>query len=210
MAGRELGEKGDVAMEVFRGAEDQGDDGAGRVIDGAEQGHRRAPRFQPGELTAVEQDEGAHAQRGGPAPPIGPGAAPMLGREPERPADAADGGATDGHAVHLLQLLRRMAVIDVAVDRLQERRHAGPHGARQGAGGRLAPTAMAEAVDPFGPIPGFEALKLPDAEVRALRALRVGDLPRHRQSDQPRPRHFLPAHLDGLPSFHGVTFSLTS
>jgi hypothetical protein len=45
---------------------------------------------------------------------------------------------------------------------------------------------------------------LPDAEVRALR---VGELPRHGQLDQPRPRHFLPAHLDGLPSFHGVTFS---
>jgi hypothetical protein len=83
------------------------------------------------------------------------------------------------------------------------------HGGARAEGG-LAPPAVADAVDPLGAIPGLEALELPDAEVRALRALRIGDLPRYGQLDQPGPRHFLPAHLDGLPSSHGVTCSLTS
>ena len=54
-------EHGDVAVQVLGGTEVQGEDGAGGVVDGAEEGHGGPAVFEPGEGTAVELDEGAHA-----------------------------------------------------------------------------------------------------------------------------------------------------
>jgi hypothetical protein len=95
MVGRELVEQGDVAVQIFGGPEDQSHDRAGGVVDGSEECHRGTAGLQPGKLTAIEQHEGAHAPRGGPAAAVLAGAPPMLGRQPEGPADPPHRGPTD-------------------------------------------------------------------------------------------------------------------
>ena len=94
----------------------------------------------------------------------------MLGRGAEGPADPPHGGPADGEAFDLPELLGGVAVIDVAVDGLQQRRHPGAQRARQGPGGRLAAAAVEQAAQFLCPIPGLDPLELPDGQRGTRRA----------------------------------------
>jgi hypothetical protein len=56
----EAAQQGEIAVQVFGGAEVEGHDGARRVVDGAEE-QQAGACAEPVELAAVEQDEGAQA-----------------------------------------------------------------------------------------------------------------------------------------------------
>ena len=75
-------------MEVLVGPESQRQDGAGRVVDRAEQREVRAAGFEPGAGTAVDLDEGA--TRGFALAPaaVARGLAGALRRPPEAQSDA--------------------------------------------------------------------------------------------------------------------------
>src|SRR6516165_12833751 len=101
----DLLEEGDIAVQILGGAEVQGQDGAGRVVDRAEQGEAGPAPLEPVKGTAVELREAAHAGLGGPAGPVLPGAAAMFGGQAEGPADPPDGGPAHQQALDLAQLL---------------------------------------------------------------------------------------------------------
>jgi hypothetical protein len=203
-------QEGDVAVQVFGGPEVEGHDRAAGVVDGAEQRHCGAAILEPGELTAIEQNEGAHARGRRAAAAVLPGAPAVFGWLAEGPADPSHGGPADRQTFDLPEFLGGVAVIDVAVDGLQQRRHPGAQRAAQGPRGRLAAAAVKHAAQSLRPNRGLDPLELPDGQPGARRPLLVGDLPGQGQRDQPRSGHFFSAHSECLPCLHGVTFSRTS
>lgn len=170
----------------------------------AEQGEGLAGP-QPVERAAVVEDEGPLAGPAGAAGAVLPGAAGALGRQAPRPPEAAEGGAADGEALDLAELLGGMAVIEVLVGGLDERPH--PLAARDGQRPRRgpAPQAMDQAAHARRSIAGLEAAELPRAEGEGVGALGIGDLTSQGRLDQAGPGGLLPAHRDGLPCLHGRT-----
>jgi hypothetical protein len=110
----------------------QGQDGAGRIIDGAVQGERGPAGFEPREGARIELHEAAHL--GLTAPPGADLAAPALplGGQPEGATQAPHRGPAEHEALDLRQLLGGMAVVEPGVGALQQRGHA----ARTSAGSR--------------------------------------------------------------------------
>src|SRR5262249_36069262 len=91
--GEDLVQQGRVAVEVFGRAEVQGDDRGRRILDGAQQRHRRAPPLEPGEGTAVgvtvlEQGLDSQGEGRGQAPGRGLAAALMAQGAGSARADA--------------------------------------------------------------------------------------------------------------------------
>lgn len=205
VAGGELPEQGEIAMQIFRGPEVQGQDGAGRIVDRPEEDHGR-PRAEPVELTAVDEDEAAHRWVPGAAGPVLGGPAAPLRGQAERPAEAADRLATDREAFDVAELLGAVAVIEVPVRRLDELEHSVPDLALQRPGRGPAPEAVDQPPDPLGPIPGLEAAELPRGHVQGVGPRDRRDLPRYGQLHQARPPGLLATHRDGLPCLHGRTF----
>src|SRR5213593_92475 len=114
--GEELVEQGGVAMDVFGGAEVQGEDLRGRIVDGAEEHEGRRRGAEPGEGAAVDLHEAAAGGFGG-APAPGPGRAPRpLGWAPEGATESADGLATHPEAMLLIELLRQVSIVETDVD----------------------------------------------------------------------------------------------
>src|SRR6266852_7575366 len=64
VGGAERVKQGAVAVQVLGGAEDQGQAGAGSVVDRPMQGQDRAAVLEPGEEAGVELYEGAHLSFG--------------------------------------------------------------------------------------------------------------------------------------------------
>jgi hypothetical protein len=208
MAGRELVEQGQVAVQILLGAEEQGADGTGGVVDGAEQGETGAGP-EPVELTAVEEDEGPHARRRGAAGAVLAGPAAVLGGQAEGAADPADRAAADGEALELLELLGQVGVVEPAVGGLQQLSHPVADLDLQGAGRGAAPQAVEQPGRALGLVALFEAAELPHGHAQCLGALTVGDLARERRLHQAGPGHLLSAHSESLPCAHGGTFLLT-
>ena len=75
----------------------------------------RAPVFQPGKLAGVELHEGTPLGLGRPPGTARAGAPPALGGQPERPTQAAHRAATEPQALHLLQFLGDMAIVQPRV-----------------------------------------------------------------------------------------------
>ena len=138
MGDAELVQQGDVAVQVLGGTEVQGEHGAGGVVDGAVQGHLGAARLEPGKGAAVQLHEGAHPSLRGAARPVLAGTPPVLGRQPEGPADAADRGAAEPEPLELPQLLGDVAVVDVMVTSIGATWRRGPDRVRA-SGGRRGP-----------------------------------------------------------------------
>ena len=98
-------EDGGVAVQVLGGAEVQGEDGAGGIIDGAVQGHGGAAGLEPGKGAGVDLDQLPHPGRWRPAVSVLPRPAAVLRRQAQGAASAADQFAADAEALHLAQLL---------------------------------------------------------------------------------------------------------
>jgi len=197
-------------VQILGGPEDQGQDGAGGIVDGPVQRQLGAARLEPREGAGVELHEGAHL--GFRRPPGADLAAPALplGGQAEGAPQAPHGGPAEHEALDLLQLLGGMAVVEAGVGPLQQRGHARTHVGRQPVGCRAAAQPVQEAARALGAEPHLTPLKLPNAQVHRQSALRIADLPGQRRLQQPGPRHFLAAHRECLPCRHGVTFSLNS
>jgi len=180
VAGGELPEQGEIAMQIFRGTEVQGQDGAGRIVDGPEEAHGR-PRAEPVELTAVDEDEAAHRRAPGAAGSVLGGPAAPLRGQTERPSEAADRLAANRQAFDGAELLGAVAVIEIAVRRPDQLEHAVPNLDLQRPGRGPAPEAVDQSPDPLGPIPGLEAAELPRSHGQGVRPGRRRDLPGHRQ-----------------------------
>ena len=103
-----------------------------------------------------------------------------------------------------------MAVVEAGVGTLQQVGHGRVHISRQPARRRSAAEPMQEASRSLGDEPPLQPLKLADAEVQGLGALRIADLPGQGAFEQPGPRDFLANHRESLPCLHGVTFLLNS
>ena len=184
------------------GTEPQGERGGGRIIDHPMQGRQGAAVLEPGERAGVELGQLAERRlAGAPAAMLG-GRPSARGRAPERQAEGAHRGATDGEVVDLAQLLGEMDVIEAGVGRGHEPSDllarlrgqpsvTGPpaQGVEQAAGAAL----------PEAPLQSSE---LPDAQPQRPRSLRIRDTSGQRGLEQPGPRHFLAAHREGL---HGGT-----
>jgi hypothetical protein len=206
----DLLEQGRVAVQILGGPEVQGEDGARGIVDRAVEGHGRAPAFQPVMGAAVELDEGAHAGRRGAAGAVLAGAAAVLGREVQSPAEAAHRGPADEETLDLAQLLGGMAVIDIPVGRLQERGDPVADIGRQSAGGGPPPQAVAQAQRAVGLEALLDPDELADAQVQGPRSLGIGDLPGQGRLQEAGPWDFLATHRERLPCRHGVTLSLNS
>ena len=92
-------EQGEIAVQILGGPEVQGQDGARRIVDGAEQAVQRRPRAEPVELTAVDEDEAAQGRVARAAGAVLARPAPALGRQASRPPQPADGAAADRQAL---------------------------------------------------------------------------------------------------------------
>jgi hypothetical protein len=169
----ELPQQRGIAVQILSGAEDQGQDGAGGVVDGAVQRELGATRLEPREDTGVELHEGPHLRfRGAPPAPLAAPALP-LGGQAEGTAEAPHGGSTEPEALDLPQLLGGMAVVKPGVGALEQLGHAGAHVGRQlPAGRRPAPQPVQQAARALGGKTDLHPLKLPDAHVHRLGASR--------------------------------------
>ena len=208
--GDELLQQGDIAVQILGGPELQGQDGAGRIVDGAVQSELGAAGFEPRAGAGVELHEGA--QLGRRAPPGANLASPALplGGQAEGAAQAPHRGPTEQEALDLPQLLGGRAIVEASVGALQQLGHRRAHVGRQPAGRRPAAQPMQKASRSLGDEAHLHPLKLADAEVQGQGSLGIGDLPGPRGLDPPGPRHFLSAHRECLPCLHGVTFLLNS
>ena len=111
--------------------------------------------------------------------PVDVGREGLAGRPRARRIRRTEARLTDRpQAFDLPKLLGGVAVIDIAVDGLQQRRHSGAQRAPQGPRGGLAATAVEQAARSLRPKPGLDPLELPDGQPGARRSLLVGDLPR--------------------------------
>jgi len=205
VGGAERVKQGAVAVQVLGGAEDQGQAGAGSVVDRPMQGQDRAAVLEPGEEAGVELQEGAHLSFGRAAGADLTAAPAAGGGPPERAAEAPHRAAAQRQPIHLLELLGDVAVIQPGVGPLQERSRPRAHRGGQAAGRRAAPQAMAQAPHPLGREAALHPVKLSDAQLHGQR-----DPPGQGGLEQPGPRHFLAAHRECLPCLHGVTFLLNS
>ena len=205
----EAAQQGEIAVQVFGGAEVEGHDGARRIVDGAEEEDAGAGA-EPVELAAVHQHEGAQAGTARAAGAVLRRPAPALGRQAQGPAKPADGTAADGQALELAEVLGGVAVIEVPVGGLDQLGHAVADLDVKAPWRRPAPVAMDQAPHPLGPIPGLEAAELPEADLQGVGPFRGGDLPGHRRLHRARPAGLLATHRDGLPCLHGRTFLLNS
>jgi hypothetical protein len=160
-----------VAMQILGRPEVEGQDGARGVVDRAVEGHRGAPVFEPGMRAAVELDEGAHTGFRGSAGAVLAGAAAVLGREVQGPADPPDGGPADAQALDLAELLGGVAVIDIMVGGLQKGGDPSPDVGRQPTGGGAPPQPVAQARRPVGLEAMLHPDELADAEVQGPRSL---------------------------------------
>ncbi len=111
--GEHLLEDGGIAVQVLGGAEVQGEDRTGGIIDGAVQGHGGAPGLKPGKGAGVDLDQLPHPGLGRPAVSVLPRPAAVLRRQAQGAAPPADQFAADAQALHLAQLLGSVAVIEV-------------------------------------------------------------------------------------------------
>ncbi len=201
----QLLQQGEIAMQILSGTEVEREDGAGGVVDGAEEEQGR-PRPEPVERAAVDEDEAAHGRVPGPAGPVRGGPAAPLRGQAEGPPEAADRLATDREALDLAELLGAVAVIEVAVGGLDERLHAVPEFDIQRPGRGPAPQAMDQPPDALGPIPGLQAPELPRGHIEGEGAGGRCNVPAHRELHQARPVSLLATHRDDLPCLHGRTF----
>jgi hypothetical protein len=187
-------------MEILVGPESQRQDGAGRVVDRAEQREGRATGFEPGAGTAVDLDEGA--TRGFALAPaaVARGPARALGRPPEAQPNPPHRFPADLQPVDLAELFGQVHVVERGNRGPQLRRHA----ARRG----LPPAAVAQRRRPAGLDAPLEVLELPNAQMQRGGAVAVGDAPGQRGFDQASPGQFLAAHRESL--HEGMTLSRSS
>ena len=163
----QLLEQREIAMQVLGGPEVEREDGAGGVVDGAEQEPGR-PRAQPVERAAVDEDEVTHGRVPGAAGSVLGGPAAPLRGQAEGPPEAADGFAADREAFDLTELLGAVTVIELTVGGLDQFPHAIPELALQRPGRGPAPQAMHQPPDALGPIPRREAPELPWGHVEGI------------------------------------------
>ena len=143
-------------MQIFRGAEVQGQDGARRIIDGPEE-EQGVPGPEPVELAAVEEDEARPwPDAGGRRARCCGGRRRRFGRQAEGPPNPADRAPADGQALELpeflgaWQSLKSRYVVRISSHHpVAERDIQRP---RRG----LAPPPMDQPPHPVGPIPGLE------------------------------------------------------
>ena len=151
-----LAQQREVAVQVFGGAEVQGQDGAGRVIDRAEQEERASP-------CRASQTDCHRRARGSPWPGgagggLGlAGSAAAFGRPAHAPSEAPDGVAADRQPLDLAELLRAVAVIEVPVGSLDQLQHALSDLDIERPRRRPAPQAVDQPPDALGPIPHHRA-----------------------------------------------------
>ena len=100
----QLLEQREIAMQVLGGPEVEREDGAGGIVDGAEQ-EQGCPRAQPVERAAVDEDEATHGRVPGAAGAVLGGPAAPLRGQAEGPPEPADGFAADREALDLAELL---------------------------------------------------------------------------------------------------------
>lgn len=203
--GGEAAQQGEIAVEVLGRAEVQGQDGARRIVDGAQEEQGRAGA-EPVERAAIDEDETAEGGMARAAGAVLGWAAPALGGQALRPPQPADGAPTDGQALTLPELLGAVAVIEVPIRGLDQRSHAVPDLDGQGSGREAATQPVDQAADARRLIARFEATDLPDAEAKGLGHVGIGELTGEGRLDQAGPGGLLPTHHDGLPCLHGRTF----
>src|SRR5499427_4206425 len=206
--GEDLVQQRSVAVEVFGGAEVQCDDRGRRIIDGAQQGHSRAPILEPVEGTAVE----LHQLPGGglawsTLPMLG-GAPTMDGGQAQGPAQSAHGLAGDRKPVDFAQLLGQVCVIEPGVAVLEQGLDLQGEGRGQPPGRGLAAALMAQGEGSAHADALLQALKLAGREVQGGGAFSIADAAGEGRGDQTGAGHFLPAHRESL--HRETTFSRSS
>jgi len=180
----------------------------GGVVDEPVQGGAGAPLFEPGKEARIQLHELPHGRGARPTTTVLGRAAATRGGPAERQSDPAHGRAAHGQRVELLQLLREVHIVEARIGRRHQ-----PHDVRAQGGGTppargLAPAAMHQPAHALAPEAGLESLELPHAHTQRAGTLLVRDLAGQGGLDQPGPRHFLPAHREGL--HEGRTFSRSS
>jgi hypothetical protein len=207
--GREdLLEQSGVAVEVFGGTEVQSDDDRGGVVNGPEQGHRRAAVLEPVEWAAVELEQlptGLLAW----APGAVLGRPPAMdGAEPERAPEAAHGLPRDGHVVELAQFLRQVRVVEAGVPVAQQRLHLGTHGGSEPAMGGPPPALVAQGRGPAHAKALLQPLKLAWGEMQRGGPLPIANPTGQGRLHQPGAGQLLAAHRESL--HRGTTVSRSS
>ena len=187
-------------MQILGGPKPQREWDRGRIVDEAVQGGARATVFEPRERTRIELHELTHGRDPLAPRPMPRGAPATRGGPAQGQAQAPHGGATDGQGVPLLQLFGQVHVVEAVIGGGHERDDLGPHLRGEPAGRGLAAPAVQQAAQALAAHPRLQPLELPDRQLQGARALGVGDLARHGRLDQAGPRHFLPAHREGLHS----------
>ncbi len=188
-----------VAMQILGGAEVQGEDGAGGIVNGPVQVQRGPMPTEPVEGARIELDQGAHPRPAWAAGAIVPGPALPFGGLAQGPAQATDCGAAEGQSLDLLQLLGGVAIIQRPVPCLEQRGRALPHGRSQAARPRPSPAAVQQSRRALGREAALQAAQLPFGDVQRRRDLRARHPAGLQRLEQPDPRRFLLAHRECLP-----------
>jgi hypothetical protein len=109
-----------VAMQIFGGAEVQGQDLATGIVERPVQRQRRAPLLQPGGGTPIEQHQAAYPGLGEAPPAMARGAPGVHRRAAQGEPDLSDRLPAERQALHLLKLLGQMTIVQAGVDRAHE------------------------------------------------------------------------------------------
>jgi len=130
IAADEVPQQEEIAVRIFLGAKDTGEDFARGVIDGGEEDEARAAVLEPGVVAAVHLDEEAglrHALAAAPMPG-GPSAAGTA--DAGAPEEPLHGLAGHVQALPLRQQLGEVVVIHAGVGGARQGEDAGPDGLR--------------------------------------------------------------------------------
>src|SRR2546425_4743527 len=203
----DLVEDDGIAVEIFGGAEVEGEELGGGVVDGAQERHGRPAPFEPVKGAAIDLDEGAASGLAGPPAAMRAGPAPPAGGVAQGPPDAPHRVAADGEVLLLLELLGEMDVVETGIGGGDQVRDAVAQLDGEPPGGGAPPAPVRQAARPVALVAPLEALDLAHREAQRGRALLGGDPADKGGVHQARPGHFLPAHREGL---HEVTFSRSS
>ena len=143
----------EVAVGIFLFAKRGGEDLAGRIIDGRDQGQARTALVEPGVGATVELDEEAGLRHPLTTSAVARRAATPRARQACRTQDAADGGPGEDQSFALDQELVEVMIVEADVELAGEAHNTGPDVVRDAVDGETPVIPM----DESGQAPGLQS-----------------------------------------------------
>jgi hypothetical protein len=144
VAANEVTEEEEVAVGIFHGAKDPGEELAGGIVDRGEQDEARAALLEPGMVAAVHLDEEASLWHAVPAASMTRRPAGARAADAGVAEEALYGGPRHEQALVLAEQVSEVVVVDAGVARAGQQQDPAADGVGQSAGRRVPAVAVRE------------------------------------------------------------------